>query len=101
MAGSVCSLWRFSSHGWLIISLGWAREWRQAAARKGERRKKINGASETFIVKQRVLGSWLCWDCCKSRHFSAGRVGIGFPCQSGADGWGMGRVSRKGSLLWI
>lgn len=63
-------------------------------------KKKNNGASETFIVKQPVLGSWLLLGLLQEQTSlcSAGRVGIGFPCQSGADGLGHGECEQKGKF---
>lgn len=69
------------------------------AAGKGGK-KKNNGVSETFIVKQRVLGSWLLLGLLQEQTSlcSPGRVGIGFPCQSGADALGHGECEQKGKF---
>lgn len=60
------------------------------AAVCGEGEKNKTGERETFIVKQPELGSWLLLGLLQEPTLLAGRVGIGFPCQSGADGLGHG-----------
>lgn len=80
--------------------MGSVREWRRNAAGKGERRgeKKNNGASETFIVKQCVLGSWLLLGLLQEQTFLGGEGGYRISLPIGSRRIGHGECEQKGKF---